>query len=540
MITVSKKSLIFVGLVFSNILFAEEVCVLDSSQSYGYTGDVSGKRVYTTEDFYFKCTDTVTKQGTCKKWDITKETYDLSSLKTGTVVYETEDFSGSMGAALGIVQSYDKINGLWSGWHGLCQKGKDDGNWDWLSDPYVLANYAISAYAGTYGSEVNSAASTANKSADFAADTAMDASMDNASWMHQTASNTQQAAEAASYAAKVSNYAVCAARSGIDVSKTIEEYVDDGEACDPIDEFCDELAGEIDSEIFTLPENQLNDLINTNPDYSKYIKVISGTGTGVVTVKIINPGTVAHEADMQKAKELAAQMKEEMLKIRAAVMTASLAGCIATSSTSVSGGGSQNSDMFSAQNIAVTAIGAWNPLVGIAVDMAFNTFASLKDINTCQNKDDAEKKGTRHLATLNATQHNMCHFIEKIESGNSFSMNEKTKFRYCCYDDKLTRIMIEQAKAQLAKDWQHCTDVTLAELQYLSFNACTPEDRSYGIDGVQLDAYASLSERFNAYQFKRKCIDIEEYISYMKETFGGEDMLVDDTLIKEQLESLKD
>ena len=134
----------------------------------------------------------------------------------------------------------------------------------------------------------------------------------------------------------------------------------------------------------------------------------------------------------------------------------------------------------------------------------------------------------------------MCHFIESKTSGSSLSMNKRTKYRYCCYDDKITRILVEQSKAQLGKDWQHCTDITLKELQFLKFDACdtTALDNS-GKDGTKMDAYVSQSERFNAYQYKNKCIDTREYISYMMETFGGEDMLLDTTDIEKTLEDLR-
>jgi hypothetical protein len=54
-----------------------------------------------------------------------------------------------------------------------------------------------------------------------------------------------------------------------------------------------------------------------------------------------------------------------------------------------------------------------------------------------------------------------------------------------------------------------------------------------------MDAYVSQSERFNAYQYKNKCIDTREYITYMMETFGGEDMLLDTTDIEKTLEDLR-
>jgi len=196
---------------FALVLSAEETCRLVSSQPFGYTGDVSGKRVYTKEEYTYECTNTTTKTGSCKTWKEEYQDYNVSGLKND-VYYQSENFQGSIGEVLAVAQAYDKINGLWSGWHGLCQDGSDDGNWDWMSDPYVLAGFALSAVGGM--------------SAAGGADT-----------VSQTAS--QAAATAATEAAKeMARYAVCAARAGLDVGKMVEEYQDDGEPCDEVDEIC--------------------------------------------------------------------------------------------------------------------------------------------------------------------------------------------------------------------------------------------------------------------------------------------------------------
>lgn len=508
-----------------------ETCVLDSSRSFGYMGDASGKRVSTKEEFIYRCTKTTTEQGECNNWKEDQEKFSLNNIQPGKVVFETNDYSGSMGAALAIIQSYNKINGIWSGWHGLCQKGKDDNNWDWLSDPYVLASYAISAYAGSAGAEANAGAQSAQQSADYAARQGM-----------QTASAQAEIAVAQQASAKLVNYSICAARAGLDTAHMIKEYNDDGEPCDPVDEMCDEEDSNSDSEIYTIPEKDVNDILNGDPDMQKYIKVLSGTGTGAVTVKIINPGidTSANAGDMAAAKEALEKIKRIMLTIRALLMAIQLARCL---SSAGSGGtnnatGSMAAELTSAQNLTTMAVSMYNPFVGIAMDAAFNTFDSMRDIDTCNDRDDAKEKGTRHIATLESKQHGMCHFVEAIESGSK-PFSNKTKYRYCCYDDKLTRMLAEQSKAQLTKDWQHCTDMTLSELSYLKMKACTPEDRSYGIDGVQLSAYATRAQREQAYQYKRKCMDMEELVAYMQQTFGGQDMLLDDRTIKEQLDLLK-
>ena len=240
-----KLKLIFSTLILSIVLnpifliadnnITTEKCILESSQTFGYTGDTSGKRLNTKEEFTYLCTKIQTQRGECNNWKTEVETLNLNYLEPKNIYYETEDFSGSMGEMLSITQAYDKINGLWSGWHGMCQIGVDDGNFDWMSDPYVLGSYALTAYGASGTSSATSSAT----------DAAQDAAKEKAK---------EEAKK------KVKNYAICAARAGLDASKMMEEYQDDGEPCDPIDEFCGEESGEIDSEVFTLPEAKVNDL----------------------------------------------------------------------------------------------------------------------------------------------------------------------------------------------------------------------------------------------------------------------------------------
>jgi len=529
---VFKKTISILLMINIAFLHAEqnvtfETCVLESSQPLGYTGDSTGKRLYTQEEFTYLCTKTTSQKGECNNWETQTEVLDVSNLEPKKIYYETEDYSGSMGQMLAITQAYDKINGLWSGWHGLCMRGKDDGNWDWLSDPYVLGSYALTAISYN----AMSASASATQSANIAGNAGM-----------QSAAAQGQIAAAEYAKNQIVQYSVCAARAGMDVAKMVEEYEDDGEPCDPVDEFCDEASGEIDSEIFTLPESKLNDMLDNNPEFQKYIKILKGQGTGTVTVKVVNPGENINNADMAAAREAAQKLKEFMLKVRAVLMAIQLANCISgASGGNASAGGAEAADPTSAQNLAVMSVGMINPLVGMALDVAMNVYASLQDIDTCGNEDDAREKGTRHIATLQAKRLSQCHYIESITTGDSgLGLSKRTRHRYCCYDDKITRILVEQAKAQLAKDWQHCTDITLKELQYLKFTTCDPQALDNGVDGTKLGAYASQSERFSAYQYQNKCIDTREYISYFMEMFGGEDMLLDISDIEATLEDLKE
>lgn len=497
------------------VLNAQETCKLVSSQPFGYTGDVSGKRVYTKEEFTFECTDTKTKIGTCKTWKEEYQDYNVSGLKND-IYYQSENFQGSIGEVLAVTQAYDKINGLWSGWHGLCMDGADDGNWDWASDPYVLAGFALSGIGASATAGVGNGA--IGSVAQYSSET-----------VKQTV-----------------RYAVCAARAGLDAGKMIEEYEDDGEPCDEVDEICGgEDSADDDTNIFTIPEDEYNQMVNNNPDIVDNMVIIDGIGTGVLTLKVVAGTYDTTGMDSEEAQKAAKKAKEKALKIKAAMTTIQLIACMASDGTVDSGSGSSSasddsSSLLSTKSLALMALGTINPLLGLAAQVITKLYDSFTShIDTCKNEDDAKAKGSRHLATYNSIPYGLCHKIEVVEEGDKTWGTYQRRHRFCCYDDKTTRIIVEQAKAQFAKDWTHCTDITLKELEVISFSACDPDELDVGVDGTKLPSDATLSQRMGAYQFTHKCIDTREYISVLLQKFGGEDMLIDSSDAERIIEEMK-
>ena len=533
-----NKLIIFL-IFFYSLLNASEVgviseCVLESSQPINYTGDTSGKRLYTQEEFTYLCRKKEVTQGECLEWENNNDYINVEDYASKKAFYQTEDFSGSMGEALAMTQAYGKVNGIFSGWKGYCQTGKADGNFDFLSDPYVLAGYAMQVGAAYVGGMDGS---------DIAAESFADAVVEG-----NKEAMLQAAEEYAKEYAKeqIAGYAMCAARAGLDTAQALTEYFSsDDLGCDPVDEICDEEDNNGSDEVFTVSESHLNDLLNANPELEEYVKIIKGKGSGTVTVKIVAPpvNNEASEEAAQKAKEAAEKVKQMMLKLKAAMITLQTSTCVTstamgkgpTKGGSTSSGGS----IFSAQNLGVMALGAINPLVGLAATVLMDTFQALQNINTCSNRSDAEEKGSRHEATMDAKALDQCHFIRSEETGSK-PFTDKKHFYYCCYDDKVSRILAQQSKAQLGKNWNHCTDISLKELAFLQFKACDPKALDASINGVSLPWDATQSERFQAYQYKNKCIDTRELVDHMIKMFAGDDLLIDSSDIESLLEDLND
>ena len=529
------RSIFFLIILKSYNLFAgiTTTCNIDTVESYGQMGDTSGKNFFTKKNFNYKCETVVTDYICEEMGTVVVNSTNTSMMQNPKVYYEEEDFSGTMGEIFSTIKSFDKINGLWSGWHGICQKGKDDGNWDWLSDPYTIASYALTVYsAGATKSLEN-----AQKAAE----------------VEQTIDATSDAAQVANASANVAKMSkqfadmvMCAAQTGIDTARIVTEYVQDGEPCDPVDEFCDgedsNSNDSDDSNYFSLSQSQYDDLVTKDPSMLDYIEIIS-TDNGVLTIKVVNNGATDNLPGMDAAQDAIDELKKKILIVRATLAAAQSYACFAAAAsgsataTATSSNGDATSEEAVAETAVVMAVGQWNPLVGMALDMALNTFDSVQSIDTCGNKDDAKNKGQRHEATYHAKRLGMCHLVEVKRTGSDLTMNKRTKYRYCCYDSAMTRALVEQAKAQFAKDWQHCTDMTVAELTSMSFNYCDTEELDNSVDGVLLDPYAPLETRLTAYQHTHSCIDPRGYEKAMFDLFGGDDMLIDTDDIKEALKN---
>ncbi len=517
-------------------------CSLVSSNKFGYTGDVSGKRIYTKEEFIYTCSFSYSKQGECLEYEQQTEEYN-STKKYNNVdmTYEDLNFQGSMGAMLGLTQTYNKLDNIWGGWKGICQTGADDGNWDWLSDPYIMAGYLLTAVSAGASMYANSAATAASTASDAVNTVGGGNDYVKAIAAAKKAGDTAKAAEMIN---KVVSYSSCAAQAGIDVGKMIDDYQDDGIDCDPVDEFCEKEDSVDDSQVFTIPEEKYNEFLAKSPEMEEYYKILDGVGTGVLTLKVIKPSSGQNFDTPKEAEEAAQKTKDLVLAANAAATSLQLASCVY--GTSDGGGastgsntGSSESSLLSVQNIATVAIGQINPLAGMAVSMAMNVYNSItSNVDTCGNLSDAKDKGKRHEATYYATQQNSCHLIRKKETKKLFT--SQTKYYYCCYDDTMTRILVEQLKAQYLQDWQHCTGLTLKELQDMSLKKCSTTDIQDGVNGVSLPYDATTAERKQAYQYKHKCVNINELVNYMMRKFGGEDMLLDESQILDSLDELKE
>ncbi len=498
-------------------------CSLHSSEPFGLTGDVSGKRVFTKSTYAYDCNQTIIKRGTCKTWSKNIK-YDIfTPNQKKNVYFQTSNFSGSIGQMLSVINVFGKLNGIWAGWHGYCIKGTPPKNFGWLTNPYFIAGAVIDIAtwgAGKYFQEAGKAAKAGGTAGKEAAKEA---------------------------AKKIIAYSVCAANAGINVASMLQQY-NATNPCDPVDDICPDQVhgGHGPGQVFTIPTTRYNDMIN-QPGGSKIVKYIQilNQSKGVTRLRIINPGIGNMDAGNSAAARAAAKkVKLMVLKIQALIMTVELTACVyeteahdITTHSGSQGMKKKPKSMASPTNLAIMGLGMINPLLGLGAEVALNMYQSFQTVDTCDNLTQAKAQGSRHVQTYHATRAGLCHFVRESTKNMGPGLKQD-RFYYCCYDSKITRILAEQAKAQFALGWQHCTNISFTELEHLSFTPCGKGLNSSN-NGVDFPASYTTKQRMRAYQYTHKCMDLVPLDNYIKKRFGGPNHLIDSSTINNVLKQYK-
>jgi hypothetical protein len=246
------------------------------------------------------------------------------------------------------------------------------------------------------------------------------------------------------------------------------------------------------------------------------------------------------EADMEQMKEMKEKLKQMKLVASVAMTAVKLGTCIASGGNmGASADSSYSSDdepMLSTKNglgFAISSIpaeylGPYGALIKAALQIMLNFLYSFDDIDSCHNQDDADEQGSRHAKTCESLPYDLCYFVydECVDNcGDAWLglAKELRGYNYCCYDQILTKVLVVQLKAQLGRDWSHCTGITLRDLNYVSFQQCSEDDKSDGIDGGKEGLHNDENyDPFATYQYKNKCIDLTEFKEYLTAQIGDD------------------
>ena len=531
------------GIFFSFVLFnislyattttegnvVSQKCWITSEEEMFPVGDTRGRFVLTQKVVKRDCNLTITVQGPCKKWEITRENFKISPDSYDT--YITNSNEDSMGQFLATINAYEQLEHIWSGWKGYCISGIET-DFSWMSDPMFWATMAAS-YAldsANYESQMEAAnasgATTAN-----AAEHAMNNTAQNGlsnqiggevnDWSESLAESVNEALGTS----LGGDLGKCLIGYGVNMAQTLKNYMqDDKIGCDPVDEFCgNDQGNQQDSieEVMTMDTVKFNDMLNAHPEYKNYIVVLSEEN-GVTTFRFKRPDEMpeATSSNQEQIKEMQQKLKDMKFAISSAVNTAKFAACVGTNGTFGEGASYDNgssSGLLSVRtglNAAITYAPV-DPLTKLALKIAVQLAYSFHSVDTCHNRKDAQAAGSRHLKTMESLPHGLCHFIESDCEKKFLGKCLLRGYHYCCYDQVLSRILVEQIKAQLGRGWAHCTGITLRDLKYVSFRQCTPQDKKLGFDGAhQVGNY----DPTQSYQYKAKCIDFTDLVNYLKAT----------------------
>lgn len=489
-----KSILIAFVLLYTHTASAIE-CSLVSTEEYARVGDIDTKEIFTKIDYLYECNTTTEKQGPCELWESVQEDYN-TSYRTD-VFFKSEDFKGSSAELFNLVSAFNGVQYIWAGWKGICTDGTIT-DFSWAEDPLYWASLAVQAFGDEAGEML-----------DIAADTA--------------------------------KYAQCATQAAIGAGDALMDHYDDDEvACDPVDEFCGENDADSPDKIISVDEQAWLDALAANPELIDYTTVVSQSD-GIVVVRFEPKSTngmtaVDAAAENEKAKEMELMMRGVVVGINAAMCIGAAAldmDVTATSSTADTGSAT------SAASLLTSVVSQFNPVVGAVLNVAIQLASSFQNINTCQDKGDAEERGSRHLKTFSHKEYEMCHEY-RVERGiESSAFTDYDNYHYCCYPDVVSRILVEQIKAQLARGWSHCTDITFTDLENVSFKSCTDTQMSDPgtVDGKTLPYNADVATRETAFQFKFKCIDYADLNNHIKNKIGEG---IDSFNFEEQLTGLQE
>ena len=511
---------------FAGIVSQE--CTYSGETDFFPVGDQRGNTLLTKKEIHRDCNITITTQGACKKWEDKPTEFFLDPSDYNT--YKTNNFNGAMGSMLSSIGAYDQIGHLWSGWHGYCERGTKT-DFSWANDPMFWASLVMSTVME--GSQEGGFLS--GTSADFSSVTKATGS----AWQ--------------SLGAKVgmklsAKFGTCLVSAGVDMSKNLYNYFkgDDAADCDPIDEFCEEQNQATEDDIMTIDQTQYDDMIADNPDYADYIEILDSQD-GILTIRFkpMNQMEGIEQKSQDEMQKMRDKMKTLQFEISSAIVAVKMAACGfsggATGGTP-SVGNPSTGGKFSVKDGIGTAInaipaewlGPYGALIKAALSVVLEFATSFKHIDTCYNKDDAKEAGSRHLKTYETLPYNLCQLTstscaEKKFFGSGCGLDG---FHYCCYDQMLTKILVAQIKAQLGRDWAHCTGITLRDLNFISFRQCTASDMQAGFDGTKVvlrydedgnlvsPAGWSDSKWLDSFQHKKKCIDLTEFKKYLEATFS--------------------
>jgi len=542
-----KYIIIWTLLISLNVTFAADTntttCSLVSDMETYMISDNFGKSVFTKKIRRLKCINEVSVQGDCLEYEQQTTDYNVSLSDYNEA--HTKDFSNTMGSIINIIGGINNSMDILSGWTGYCIKGELI-DFSWASDPYMWANMGLTSLMALGGSDVLSGAiGDAVKGAGTSIETAE----------------------------KIAKLTTCMASSSVQIAQTVDDFVnsDTEIPCNPVDEFCGKSAEDVENSVMSIERKTYRQLIESDPKNAELIEILSDPNTeqgnevsdsDIIIVRITTSSEIDYNADAKSIEDTKEKLKIIKASIQSAGIAGSIASCYADGGTSANSGTNSDSDSaaesFGKQSISGIAGAVGGPFAGMATQLLLNTATSFTHINTCSDKEDAEARGGRHVATrsiLTSSHPDMCRkqYDNKCIAENP--INNKcmaTGYTFCCYDSPVSRYLMAEIKAQIGRNWVSCSDFMLSELSDVSMRECTDSEKSDGVDGasdrwtveegtraIEDGGYANYHEMAlnTFYQAKHRCLNYDKLKQYYKTELNG---IIDQKSLERQLNKMFD
>ena len=534
-------------------------CKFKQSEDYYAVGDTRGNSILTKREEIRDCNITKTVQGECIKWKNEKATQNIPQEAYNG--YDTKDYSDTVGSLFAATGAYDQMEHLWSGFRGYCVEGTLQ-DFDWASDPMFWAGLVMSYLMA--GGEAGSVSEGVNQGL---TETGKAAATEGTKEAAQTAAAEavkQTATEAANEVYK--NLGKCLVSGSYNLVTATANFMSDGsgaaaEDCDPIDEICeDEESKEDQSDIKTMDRTQFDDMVDSFAEEGKnlydFVVIIDdGASTGIITFKMIKPSQAqgAQEMDNEAMEDLKEKIKLVNLAMDMSIAAGGMAACLYTGGSIGDGTSQKNAhdkgdDRASVDTAVNAAISLGSklipppagPIVGAVLKILYAFATSFTPVDSCNDKDDAEAQGSRHVKTQKSLQYNLCRpLYDTCEDEWLWGGCCLTGFNYCCYDQLLTKVLVEQIKAELGRGWSNCTGISLRDLKFISFRQCTEAEMADGLDGAHQygmtknpnsdngnavignkDYNQPIWDPQDAFQYKHTCMDLTEFKDYLQDILG--------------------
>lgn len=483
-------------------------CVITDTQYSNPVTDYTGKTVYTQVYQTNQCTNTQTQQTGCDAYKLTNS-YNEVKYDTSNIGWRYSTYSGLEESATASLMT-EQMQHIFSGWKGKCEYGMMWSNP--FNDPMKILSYAIMTYSAAgsdmfkdtaIGAAHDSVQSTFNdmgnniKSAfSSGSDTYMDGWASGAT-VSSTTTTSNLASQLTEY-----NTIWTGSLGGVDLTLRWTALIEAAVSLayptksdyTSADNLLKSWMGSGSEDVGALAYVQC--MASIGLSFPNLASWSAGDSNGIspeLQAPYLNPLRLtdyqvstliaATSAIFIKATLMPISVNSDSMtyialtpsvyyQVGQVICGGNLAvaeNVLTTSATPPPSSSSSNAGMSAAK----LAISVLPPPYNLIASLILDIVTSFESGNACADKEIAMKWGLDQFKTNEFVNFGQCHYINtECAAKWFFGSCMRQRNNYCCYDQIVTRVMMEGIKPQLGKDWSSCNDISINDLQNISFQVC--------------------------------------------------------------------